>query len=126
MQYIFLLSLLIAFCFLLHAVCEYIYMDFCIKQFNFVYLVCLLQVFDLYGVGLRQACSTPTLQNELNLKVTTMQKLDSKVTEIFKPLSNWYSFKSIDMLSVGTSSFISIQMRLGIPMWILGFPIIST
>lgn len=33
-----------------------------------------LQVFDLYGVGLRQAFSTPNLLTELNLKVITTHK----------------------------------------------------
>lgn len=32
--------------------------------------LCTLQVFDLYGVGLKQALSTPRLLKELDLKVT--------------------------------------------------------
>jgi len=31
---------------------------------------CLLQGFDLYGVGLRKAFNTPNLIKELNLKVS--------------------------------------------------------
>lgn len=56
------------------AICMVItYLKFCTQFFSALY-VCLLQVFDLYGVGLRQACASPNLQKELNLKVITMQK----------------------------------------------------
>ncbi|EEF33136.1 5'-methylthioadenosine/S-adenosylhomocysteine nucleosidase [Ricinus communis] len=36
-----------------------------------------IPVFDLYGVGLRQACSTPNLLKELNLKVGKLSTGDS-------------------------------------------------
>lgn len=37
-----------------------------------MYLLFYLQVFDLYGVGSRQAFSTPSLAKELDLKVTSL------------------------------------------------------
>ncbi|KAL8244110.1 hypothetical protein R6Q59_010368 [Mikania micrantha] len=37
----------------------------------------LIQVFDLYGVGLRQGCSTPNLVKELDFKVDKLSTGDS-------------------------------------------------
>lgn len=51
-------------------ICDYLEIFYSI----FICGVCLLQVFDLYGLGLRQAFSTPNLQKELNIKVITVQQ----------------------------------------------------
>uniref|UniRef100_A0A2P2L7D3 Uncharacterized protein MANES_04G078800 n=1 Tax=Rhizophora mucronata TaxID=61149 RepID=A0A2P2L7D3_RHIMU len=47
------------------------------SKFSFNLHPCLLQVFDLYGVGLRQGFSTPNLLKELNFKIGKLSTGDS-------------------------------------------------
>lgn len=63
-------------------------------------------MFDLYGVGLRQAFSTPNLLKELNLKVT--QKLFLKFHDI-KSIVNKIGCYQIGRLSTGDSLDMSTQ-----------------
>lgn len=61
-------------------------------------------MFDLYGVGLRQAFSTPNLLKELNLKVTQKRFTISKVL-----LIRFWVFYQIGRLSTGDSLDMSTQ-----------------
>ena len=45
-----------------------------LKQHPTDFFLIIVQVFDLYGVGLRQSFTTPNLLKELNLKVITPWK----------------------------------------------------
>lgn len=76
---------------------ENIYVAISINNFllKLVSLVYLLQVFDLYGIGLRLAYTTPSLQKELELKVTSNHYAEIGVKSYWndKPFLDWFSFE---------------------------------
>ncbi|KAD4385321.1 hypothetical protein E3N88_25489 [Mikania micrantha] len=76
----------------------------------------LIQVFDLYGVGLRQGCSTPNLVKELDFKVdklSTGDSLDITPQDVASIVANDVVIKDIvcrfEMMVVVSSSKYGLQ-----------------